>query len=130
MSKVLIIDDEALLRDSLSAYLEDDGHQVISTAKAESALTKFPNFKPDIVVVDLRLEGASGEEFIKAASKIDPHCHYIIHTACKDYHLPNDLLALGMKDTQVLFKPVRDLGCLSGLISHLIPQQAISSAGL
>jgi DNA-binding NtrC family response regulator len=124
MSKVLVIDDEALLRDSIAAYLEDDGYQVLTTSKAESALTKLPLFQPDVVVVDLRLEGASGEDFIKAASKISPQARYIIHTGCKDYHLPLEMLALGMGEHQILYKPVGDLSRLSGLIDHLLPNNS------
>ncbi len=122
MSKVLVIDDEALLRDSIAAYLEDDGYQVLTSAKAESALTKLPQFKPDVVVVDLRLEGATGEDFIKAACKLQPSTRYIIHTGCKDYVLPSELIALGVHEDQVLYKPVGDLSELSGLIHQLLPQ--------
>ena len=121
MSKVLVIDDEASLRDSIAAYLEDDGHQVLTSSKAESALTKLPQFQPDVVVVDLRLEGATGEDFIKAACKIQPQTRYIIHTGCKDYILPTEIMALGVSEDQVLFKPLGDLSRLSGLIDRLLP---------
>ena len=124
MSKVLVIDDEALLRSSLAAYLEDDGYQVLTSANAESALSKITHYLPDVVVVDLRLEGANGEEFIKAASKLLPNTRYLIHTGSKDYRLSPELRALGIKDSQILYKPVGDLYYLSSLIESLLPNRA------
>jgi len=120
MSKVLVIDDEALLRSIIAAYLEDDGHQVLTTANAESALTKLTQFIPDIFVVDLRREGSKGEEFIKAAAKLYPRGLYLIHTGCKDYCLSKELHALGIREHQIVFKPVNDLSRLSNLIDVLI----------
>ena len=119
MSKVLVIDDEALLRDSVAAYLEDDGHQVLVKSNAESGLAQLARFQPDIVIVDLRLEGASGEDFITAAKKLYPSAHYLIHTGCKDYRLTNALRALGISETQVLYKPIGDLSKLSHLIDSI-----------
>lgn len=122
MSKVLVIDDEAPLRENVAAFLEDDGFKVLTTGNAESALTKLPQFQPDVVVVDLRLEGASGEEFIKAAGKLYPRARYIIHTGCKDYRLPAELSKFGVVENHILFKPLQDLADLSALVSNLLPK--------
>ena len=130
MSKVLIIDDEALLRESVAAYLEDDGYQVLATATADTALSQLSGFQPDVVVVDLRLEGGSGEDFIKSASECYSGAHYIIHTACKDYRLPPEMQTLGMDDQHILYKPLRDLSALSGLIGDLLQRQAPASRPL
>ncbi len=120
MAKILVIDDEELLRDNLEAFLEDEGHEVLVTHSAESGLVKLSTFTPDIVVVDLRLEGVSGERFAKTAHALQPQTRFIIHTGSKEYTLPRDLNLLGITERNLLFKPLTDLKELSRLIEHLL----------
>ncbi|MGI1677756.1 MAG: response regulator [Cellvibrionaceae bacterium] len=122
MAKVLVIDDEELLRDNLEAFLEDEGHEVLVTHSAEAGLVKLSTFNPDIVVVDLRLEGVSGERFTKTAHALQPNTRFIIHTGSKEYTLPRDLYSLGITDRNLLFKPLTDLNELSSLIDNLLPR--------
>lgn len=128
MSRILLIDDEELLRSSVAAYLEDDGYDVLAVENAESALSKIRQYQPEVVVVDLRLKGASGEDFIKAAERLMPGLRYIIHTGSKDYSLPQSLQDLGIRESQLMFKPIDDLSKLSQLINRLLPKSSNSAA--
>lgn len=129
MSKILIIDDESLLRENLVAFLEDEGHEVISTHSAESGLQKLTHFQPDLVIVDLRLEGASGERFVKTAYNLRPDTAFIIHTGSKEYTLPRDLERIGITENNLLYKPIADLNLLTSLIVQLLdkPPQRVNS---
>jgi len=124
MAKVLLIDDEALLRANISAFLEDEGHSVMATASAESGLARLARFKPDVVIVDLRLQGVNGETFVRAASNLHPQVQFIIHTGSREYRLSDTLRALGIGADQLLYKPLPDLLQLSRTVKHLVKGNA------
>lgn len=61
MSEVFLVDDHALLRDSLRAVFEDAGHAVVGDAATpEAALEGIDRTHPDVVVLDLQLGRRSG----------------------------------------------------------------------
>ena len=55
---ILIVDDEADIRDLLSGILEDDGHQVRAARDSDEALDAFKRRKPSLVVLDVWLQGS------------------------------------------------------------------------
>ncbi len=57
-SDILIIDDEADIRDLVAGILEDDGHQVRAARDADEALDAFRKRKPTLVVLDIWLQGS------------------------------------------------------------------------
>ena len=57
---ILIIDDEADIRDLVSGILEDDGHQVRAARDSDEALDAFKRRKPSLVVLDVSAEGPAG----------------------------------------------------------------------
>jgi two-component system nitrogen regulation response regulator NtrX len=59
---VLVVDDEAGIRESLSGILEDEGHNVITASSGEEALTIAGENMPDIVFLDVWLPGIDGIE--------------------------------------------------------------------
>ncbi len=123
MRKILVIDDEPLVRDNLAAYLEDEGYQVKTAKSAESGLVYFSSFQPDIVLVDLRLEGVSGEVFIKTAFGINPRTRYLIHTGSKEYQIPSYMRDYGVNDKHIAYKPVDDLNKLALQILDILAGQ-------
>lgn len=58
MQKVLIIDDETDIRELISDSLEDIGFSTIQSPNAKSALELFAKEKPDIIILDIWLEGS------------------------------------------------------------------------
>ena len=60
--RILVIDDHSNLRETLSALLSKEGHQIASVPSAEDALTLISTSEFDIVVSDIRLSGMSGLE--------------------------------------------------------------------
>jgi AmiR/NasT family two-component response regulator len=58
---VLIIEDDTLVGMGLRSYLEKMGHQVVGQAASSGeAIEMFKKYKPDLVLVDIRLDGADG----------------------------------------------------------------------
>jgi DNA-binding NtrC family response regulator len=63
-ARVLVVDDERLIRWSLVQSLEQAGHQVCEAADGEQALVLARRERPDIVLLDFRLPGISGMEVL------------------------------------------------------------------
>ena len=69
-TKILIVDDELIMRESLAGWLERDGHDVDTVASGEEALEKIKDTKFDIMLVDIKMEGMSGLELLKKVKKV------------------------------------------------------------
>jgi two-component system nitrogen regulation response regulator NtrX len=73
-SDILIVDDEADIRDLVAGILEDDGHQVRTARDADEALDGVRKRKPSLVVLDVWLQGSrlDGLELLTMFKEIDP----------------------------------------------------------
>src|SRR5438034_2357658 len=57
MTTVLVVDDEPMVRDVVSRYLERDGHRVVTAADGESARGLIEREAPSLVLLDVMLPG-------------------------------------------------------------------------
>jgi DNA-binding response OmpR family regulator len=57
MANILIIDDQPYLEELLSNDLSEQGHRITSASTAEEAVVKLYSCRPDIILLDLHLEG-------------------------------------------------------------------------
>jgi DNA-binding response OmpR family regulator len=65
MSRILIVDDEPLITDSLSYSLKREGFDVRAVGDGAQGLQEVEDFQPDLVVLDIMLPGMSGFEFCR-----------------------------------------------------------------
>jgi len=79
--KLLVVDDEAIVRESLRDWLSDVGHQVLTAENGPQALEIIKREKPGIVIADLVMPGMDGIELMKRAKEISPDIEVIIITA-------------------------------------------------
>jgi DNA-binding NtrC family response regulator len=121
--RVLVVDDEPGIRDSLTAFLDDYGFDAMVCGSTEEARDLMIENCFDVCVVDLRLPGLSGEDLILLAHKRFPRQRYIIHTGSISYNLPEQLKAIGMRPEHVFHKPVRVLSLLVKCIKELAEQR-------
>lgn len=108
----LILDDEESIRQSIAAYMEDDGYIVFQAKSGEEALEIVKNNQIDEAVVDIRLPGMDGNTFMIEARKILPDIKFIVHTGSADYIPPDSVKALGVTSSKILIKPANDLKVL------------------
>ena len=108
----LILDDEESIRQSIAAYMEDDGYIIFQAKSGEQALEIIKNNHIDEAVVDIRLPGIDGNTFMIEARKILPDIKFVVHTGSADYMPPDAIKALGVTSDKVLIKPVSDLNVL------------------
>ena len=79
--KILVVDDEAVIRESLHDWLSDVGHQVLTAENGFQALGIIKREKPGIVITDLVMPGMDGIELLKKAKEISPNIEVIVITA-------------------------------------------------
>jgi two-component system, OmpR family, response regulator len=108
----LILDDEESIRQSIAAYMEDDGYIVYQAGSGEEALEIVKNNHTDEAVVDIRLPGIGGNTFMIEARKILPNLKFVVHTGSSDYVPPGSVKRLGVTSDKVLIKPASDLNVL------------------
>ena len=78
---ILVVDDEFIVRDSLSKWFTQDGYKVGVAENAAQAL-KLMNEGPwDIIFIDIKMPGMDGLELQKRIKEIDPNAIIIIITA-------------------------------------------------
>ncbi len=82
--KVLIVDDEHLIRLSLRKAIANEGCNVFTAASGMEALILFAQQKPDVVILDIRLPDTNGLVLLKMIKKLRPATTVIMATACID----------------------------------------------
>ena len=80
-ARILVVDDELIMRESLSGWLQRDGHEVETAASGEEALDKIKEVRFDILLVDIKMEGISGLEVLKRVKDDDPDVAIVMITA-------------------------------------------------
>jgi two-component system, NtrC family, response regulator AtoC len=80
LKHLLLVEDEAPLREAIAEQLADHGYQVEQAESGEAALAQLADFAFDIIVTDLRLPGIDGSAVIEAAVARYPHIIAIVVT--------------------------------------------------
>ena len=66
---ILVVDDEAKLRQMIRVYLEQENYRVVEAGNGRDALFVARDAKPDIIILDLMMPEMNGYDFIRAYSK-------------------------------------------------------------
>lgn len=119
MSYILIVDDQACIRELIRDELNLEGYQSIAVGDAESMKEHLKISSPDLVILDLQLEDTDGFELFKAIKRYDPSLPIIIFTAYDTY---KDDIRLSMADGYII-KGI-DLGPLKDKISDVVERKS------
>src|SRR5690242_7898213 len=103
MSKLLLIDDEEDVRYSLERTLAAEGLELATAASGEEGLRVIPKFKPDLVLMDVRMTGMTGLETLRKIRATDPKLLVILMTAYGTTQTAIEAMKLGAYD--YLLKP-------------------------
>ena len=127
MKTILILDDEQAVRQSFSDYFEDHLWLPIQAESAEDALLMMQDDHPDAAIIDVRLPGMDGTDFIRALCDKNLNIACVICTGSPEFDLPTDFYDLTIVSNRIFKKPVSDLGALENEVSSLLA--AISHEG-
>ncbi len=117
---VLLVDDEAFIRQSFADYFEDELWQVFQTESGERALEVLENESPDGAIVDIRMGGMDGNHFIREAYKKNSTMGFIICTGSPEYDVPEDLVKLACVSNRLFKKPVTDMSEIEKVLLQLM----------
>ena len=121
-TSILIVDDEKIVRDSLSKWFAEDGYEVGSAADANEALRQMQARRWEIILLDIKMPGMDGMELQVKIREIDPSATIIFITAHASVDTAVRALKTGAFD--YVTKPV-DPDYLSHLIQNAIRQRAL-----
>ncbi len=120
-TKILIVDDELIMRESLAGWLVRDGHHVETVASGEKALEAIGVTRFDILLVDIKMEGMNGLEVLRRIKETDPDTAVVMITAYGS--IPSAIEAMKNGAYDYLLKPF-DPNELGVIIEKIVEHQA------
>ncbi|KAA3609968.1 MAG: response regulator [Calditrichaeota bacterium] len=115
MSKILVVDDDTLVREMLQQMLEKEGYKTVAAADGEEAIKKFHKYNPDLIVTDIIMPEKEGIELIQIFLREDPMVKIIAISGG----------ALNI-DSQSTLKMAKALGAHSTLTKPLSREEFVS----
>lgn len=97
MEKILIIDDDQVIRENLNVLLSKD-YKVILSDNGISGLQKFNNENPDLIITDLKMNDIDGIEVLKTVKQSDIEVPVILITAFEEIKTSIEAIQLGAYD--------------------------------
>lgn len=115
--RVLVIDDEKPLADTLVLILQRAGHEATAAYDGPSALSQIGSILPDVVICDVIMPGTNGIEVCASIQAEHPQCHIILFSGQASTNaLLSDARERGYT-WEILAKPVEPSDLLSELES-------------
>lgn len=102
--RILIVEDEDTLRDSLCRVFEREGYETAAVSSAEAALELFDEGSFDLVITDIILPGISGIELLRRIREASPDQQAVVMTAYASLETAVETLRAGAYD--YIVKPI------------------------
>ena len=96
--KILLIDDDEWIRDSLSIFFKCEGCRINALETAEEGLEALKMQSYDIIIVDYRLPGMDGLDFLKRIKESHPSAMKILVTAYGTINVASEAIHMGIQD--------------------------------
>ncbi len=117
-TRILTIDDEDLVREILTAYLEDSGFEVIQAGDGRTGIDLIGREQPDLVLCDLRMPGMDGLQVIATVTRDFPELPILVVSGMGGINDAIQALKLGAWD--YVTKPIEDMAVLEHAIDHAL----------
>ncbi len=121
--RVLIIDDDRVIRESISVFLEDSGFTILEAENGRIGLEIFRQKRPDIVLVDLRMPEVDGLEVLSAVTKEAPEIPIIVVSGTGVMQDAIEALRLGSWD--YVTKPIQDMAVLEHAVRKALERSEL-----
>ena len=122
--KILAVDDEKAIQNSISAYLQDYDFEVILADDGRMGLDKFREENPDLVLLDLRMPKMDGLQVLKEIKKESPLTPVIVISGAGGVSEAVTALRTGAWD--YLIKPINDLDILYHAIVNALEKARLT----
>jgi DNA-binding response OmpR family regulator len=120
--RILVVDDDALIRDTLATALGDEGYVVRVAPNGRTALSSIGNWRPDLIVLDLMMPVMNGVEFRAAQRSAADTAQIPVIILSAAHEVQSRAASL---DPAAVFTKPFDLGALLDAIASVLerPQQ-------
>jgi two-component system, NtrC family, response regulator HydG len=125
--RILIVDDELTVRDSLCRWFRDDGFEVSTAESGNDALTRLADRSWDVALIDIRMRGMDGIELQRRIHEIDPTLIAIMMTGYASVDTAINALKNGAYD--YILKPL-DPDDVAHLVSNALAHRRASQENL
>ena len=98
MAKILIVDDQEMMRDSLAGTLVREGHDVVASGDPHQAIARLSNARFDLLITDLKMPRMTGIELLVEAKKLRPDMPVVLMTAFASVQTAVEAMKLGAYD--------------------------------
>ena len=105
MAAILVIDDNDTVRDGLAITIKKLGHEVATAASGTAGIAAFKAKRADFVITDLKMDGATGVDVLKAITTLDPDVPIMIITGFGTVETAVEAMKLGAFD--FVTKPIQ-----------------------
>lgn len=117
-ARILTIDDEDLVREVITAYLEDSGFEVIQAGDGQTGINLICRELPDLVLCDLRMPGMDGLQVLATVTRDFPELPILVVSGLGGMSDAIQALKLGAWD--YVTKPIEDMAVLEYAINHAL----------
>jgi two-component system response regulator YesN len=127
MYKIMIVDDESIERDALKYIIKQSEleiNEIEEACSGREAIEKAMLFKPDIMLIDIKMPGINGIEAVKRIKQIFPDLQVLFLTAFNYFNYAQEAIKVGAKEFVV--KPATNdqiIQALEGIINNLKKDQ-------
>ncbi len=99
MARILVVDDQEMMRDSLAANLAREGHEVVATGDGTVAVSRLEgSARFDLLITDLKMPKMTGIELLAEAKRIRPDMPVVLMTAFATVQTAVEAMKLGAYD--------------------------------
>ncbi|MFC6334595.1 response regulator [Paenibacillus septentrionalis] len=125
MLNILIVDDEQLEREGMRAIIQRGFPEVtVELAKhGKAAVELVPVFKPDLIIMDIKMPIMNGLEAIELISAQHPYIRYIMVTAYDTFEYARQAIQLGVKDYILKPSKIAEIQATVGRVLEQIKQE-------
>jgi C4-dicarboxylate-specific signal transduction histidine kinase len=123
--RILVVDDEPVIRLFLQELFEDEGYEVVTAQSIAEGLEAIRSTDLNLVVTDKNLPDGTGFEIVHAAREQDPPCEAMIITGYAS--LDSAVMALQIGAFDYVLKPIDDVDLLLEKARKGIEKQAIAA---
>jgi DNA-binding NtrC family response regulator len=98
MARILVVDDQEMMRDSLAGTLVRDGHEVVGCGDGAAAVGRLQGARFDLLITDLKMPKMTGIELLAEARRLRPEMPVVLMTAFATVNTAVEAMKLGAYD--------------------------------
>ncbi|MEW8958277.1 MAG: response regulator [Moorella sp. (in: firmicutes)] len=120
---MLVVDDQRGVRTLLQLAFQEEGYQVATAVNGRDALRQVERWRPDVVVMDVRMPVMGGLETLPRIKTIAPQTAVIIMSAYVELEAVDEIRRMGADD--FIYKPF-DLEELKAKVKAVLPEEVFA----